>query len=51
MTWSNEISPEKSMVIHLEKQKNPEDYFIAAKKIGLTEFERDFGYLVSSDDT
>ena len=35
--WSMELSPEKCKVMHLEKQSNPEDYFIARKKIGLTE--------------
>ena len=43
-----ELSPEKCKVMHLGKQTNPEDYFIAGKKIGVTECERDLGVLVSS---
>ena len=44
-------SPEKCKVMHLGKQKNPEDYLIARKKIGLTVCERDLGVLISSDGT
>ena len=36
-----ELSPDKFKVMHLGKQKNPEDYFIAGKKIGVTESYRD----------
>ena len=48
-TWSMELSPEKCKFMHLGKQTNPEDYFIAEKKIGVTECERDLGVLVPSD--
>ena len=44
-----ELSPEKCKDMHLGKQTNPEDYFIAGKNIGFTECERDSGALVSSD--
>ena len=44
-----ELSPEKCKVMHLGKQSNPKDYFIAEKKQGVTECERDLGVLVSSD--
>ena len=37
--------------MHLGKQTNPEDDFIAGKKIGVTECEKDLGVIVSSDDT
>ena len=50
-TWSMELSPEKCKVMHLGKQSNPKDYFIAEKKLGVTECERDLGVLVSSDGT
>ena len=50
-TWSMELSPEKCKVMHLGTQTNPEDYFIAGKKLGVTECERDLGVLVSSDGT
>jgi hypothetical protein len=30
-TWSMELSPEKCKVMHLGKQSNPKDYFIAEK--------------------
>ena len=50
-TWSMELSPEKCKVMHLGKQTNPNDYFIARKKQGITDCERDFGVLVSSDGT
>ena len=46
-----DLSPEKCKVMHLGKQKNPADYFIAGKKIGITECEIDLGVLVSSDGT
>ena len=36
-TSSMELSPEKCKIMHLGKQTNPEDYFIAEKKIGVTE--------------
>ena len=32
-------------------ETNPEDYFIAGKKLSVTECERDLGVLVSSDGT
>ena len=35
--------------MHFGKQTNPEDYFIAGKKLGVTECERDLGALVLSD--
>ena len=44
-----ELNPEKCKIMHLGKQTKPEDYFIAGKKIGLTECERDLGVLASSD--
>ena len=52
-TWSMEfsLSPEKCKIMHVGKQTNPEEFFIAGKKIGLTECERDLGILVSSDRT
>ena len=51
-TWSMELSPEKCKVMHLGKQTNPEDYFIAGKKLSITECERDLGVRgVSSDGT
>ena len=46
-----ELSPEKCKVMHLWKQTIPKDYFIAEKKIGVTECERDLGVLVSFDGT
>ena len=42
-TWSMELSPEKCKVMHLGKQSNPKDYFIAEKKLVVTECERDLG--------
>ena len=48
-TWSMKLSPEKCKVIHLRKQSSREDYFIAGKKLSITECERDLGVLVSSD--
>ena len=50
-TWYMELGPEKCKVMHLGKQSNPEDYFIAEKKTGVTECERDLAVLVSSDGT
>ena len=41
-----ELSPEKCRILHLGKQTNPEDYFIAGKKAGVTECERDLSVLV-----
>ena len=35
--WSMELSPEKCKIMHLGNQLNPEDYFIAGKKVGVTE--------------
>ena len=46
-----ELSPEKCKVMHLGKQSNPEDYFIAGKNIGVTEYERDLGVLVLANGT
>ena len=37
--------------MNLEKQSSPDDYFIAGNKLRVTECERDFGILVSSDGT
>ena len=37
--------------MHLGKQTNPEDYYIAGKKIGNTECEIYLSVLVSSDGT
>ena len=37
--------------MHLGKQSNPEDNFIAGKNKGVKECERDLGVLVSSDGT
>ena len=45
-TWSMEISPEKCKIMHLGKQTNPEDYFIAGKKIDVTECEIYVGVLI-----
>ena len=50
-TWSMEIVLKKCKVMHLGKQSNPEDYFIAGKKLSVTECERDLGILVSADST
>ena len=44
--WSMEVSPKKCKVMNLGKQSNPEDYFTAELKIGVTECERDLGVLV-----
>ena len=32
---SMELSQEKSKIMHLSKQSNPKDYFIAGKKTGI----------------
>ena len=48
-TWSMELSPKKCKVMHLVKQSSPKDYFIAEKKLRVTECERDLGVLVSSE--
>ena len=45
------LSPEKCKIMHVGKQTNPEEFFIAGKKIGVTECERYLGVLVSSDGT
>ena len=37
--------------MHLGKQKNPEDYFMAGKKMGVTESKGDLSFLVSFDGT
>ena len=50
-TWSMELSPEISKIMHLGKQSSHKDYFIDEKKIGVTECEPDLGVLVSSDRT
>ena len=49
-TWSMGLSPANCKVIYLGKQLNPEEYFIAEKNIIVTECQRDFSVLVSSDD-
>ena len=41
-----ELSPEKREVMNLRKQTNPLYYFIARKKLSITECERDLGVLV-----
>ena len=50
-TWSIELSLEKYKIMHLDYHPSPENYFIAGKKIGVTECERDLGVLISSDGT
>ena len=45
------LSPEKCKIMHVGKQTNPEDFFIAGKKLGITECERDLDVLVSSNGT
>ena len=50
-TWYMELSPENGKIMHVGKQTNPEDFFIAGKKIGVSECERDLCVLVSSDGT
>ena len=38
-TWSMEfgLSPEKCKIMHVGKQTNPEEFFIAGKKIAVTD--------------
>ena len=46
-TWSMELSPGKCQIIHLGNQNDPKDYFVADRKLGTTDCERDLGILVS----
>ena len=46
-----ELCSEKCKVMHLWKQTNPEDYFIAGKKLCVTECKKDLRVLVSFDST
>ena len=50
-TWSMKLSLDKCKVMHLGKRSNPEDSFIAGKKLNVTKCERDLGVLVSADGT
>ena len=45
------LSPKICKVMQLGKQTNSEDYFIVEKNIVVTEYDRDFGVLISSDGT
>ena len=46
-----ELSPAKCKVTHLGKHSSRKDYFIAGKKLSITDCERDLGVLVSSNGT
>ena len=37
--------------MYLDKQFSPKGYFIAEKKLGVTECEKDLDFLISSDGT
>ena len=46
-----ELSPEQCRVMHLSKQSSLEDYFIAEKKLSVTECKKNLSVLISSDGT
>ena len=44
-TWSMELSSEKRKIMHLGNQNDLKDYFIADRKLGTTDCERDLRVL------